>query len=734
MDQPVPLPESLSGLIERVTFFNEENGYAVLRVKVKGERELVTVVGVLASVSAGEWIHAQGRWVRDREYGRQFRAEVLTSTAPTTREGIEKYLGSGMVKGIGPVYARKLVDHFGERIFDVIEQTSGRLEEVPGVGPQRRRRIKEAWAEQKVVRAIMVFLHSHGVSTSRAVRIYKTYGEEAVERVRANPYLLARDIRGIGFKSADQIAQRLGVPADSLLRASAGLQHVLVEAMNEGHCALPGEELQRAAVALLGVDAGLVDTALERSVEQAELTRERVGEAELVYLPHVQRAEREVSERIRRLAIAPSLYPAIDLERAIAWCEQRTSKVLAPSQRAALAQALSSRLLVLTGGPGVGKTTLVDAILRILRAKQVRCLLCAPTGRAAKRLGEATGLEAKTIHRLLEVDPRTGAFTRNERRPLDTDLVVVDEVSMVDVLLMQQVLRALPLDGSLMLVGDADQLPSVGPGVVLRDLMASGRVPVVRLTEVFRQAADSRIITTAHAVREGRFPSTTAAGESSDFYFVEREEPEAILRTVLGLVKERIPQRFGLDAIGGVQVLSPMNRGLLGIQELNVRLQSELNPPRPGEPTVEKYGWQFRPGDKVMQLENNYEKEVYNGDIGRITRIEPEERQLRICYDGREVEYDFGELDEISLAYAITIHKSQGSEFPAVVMALASQHYLLLQRNLVYTGLTRGRKLVVVVGQRRALAMAVRNHETQRRYSGLLARLQRDFDPLVKGT
>jgi exodeoxyribonuclease V alpha subunit len=349
-------------------------------------------------------------------------------------------------------------------------------------------------------------------------------------------------------------------------------------------------------------------------------------------------------------------------------------------------------------------------------------------------LGEATGQEAKTIHRMLEVDARTGGFTRNERRPLDTDLLVVDEVSMVDVLLMQHVLRALPLDAGLMLVGDADQLPSVGPGVVLRDLTTSGRVPVVRLTEVFRQAADSRIITTAHAVREGRFPAVAAAGESSDFYFVEREEPEAILRTVIGLVKERIPRRFGLDAVGDVQVLSPMNRGSLGIQELNVRLQAELNPPRPGEATVEKYGWQYRLRDKVIQMENNYDKEVYNGDIGLITRIEPDERQVRICYDGREVEYDFGELDEISLAYAITIHKSQGSEFPAVVMTLASQHYLLLQRNLVYTGMTRGRKLVVVVGQRRALGMAVRNHETQRRYSGLLARLQRDFDPAVEGS
>lgn len=726
MNGTAPLPESLSGLIERVTFFNEDNGFVVLRVKVRGKRDLETVVGTLPAVSAGEWIHAEGRWVRDREFGRQFKAEMLTSTPPTTREGIEKYLGSGMVKGIGPVYAKKLVGAFGELIFEVIENASARLEEVDGVGPKRRRQIKEAWAEQKVIREIMVFLHSHGVSTSRAVRIYKTYGERAIEQVRSNPYLLARDIRGIGFKSADQIAQRLGIPADSLSRAAAGLQHVLLSASEEGHCALPDEMLQRQALTLLGVEAGVVEDALERALGEGEMVRETVGDESLVFLPHLRRAELEVAHRIRRLAHADSVFPPIDVERAILWYEEKSRKQLAPSQRAALQQILTRRIVVMTGGPGVGKTTLVDAALKILRAKKVRCLVAAPTGRAAKRLGEATRMEGKTLHRLLEVDPKTGGFVRNERRPLETDLVVIDETSMVDVPLMNSLLRAHPSGGSLLLVGDVDQLPSVGPGMVLRDLIESGEVPVVRLTEVFRQAAHSRIITTAHQINAGVIPAPEVQEGVSDFYFVDREEPEQIAGTLLDLVQRRIPGRFGLDPIAEVQVLCPMNRGSLGVQELNVQLQEALNPVRPGEPVVEKFGWQFRLRDKVIQLENDYDKDVFNGDIGQVLSVDPAEREIQVRFDGRKVRYEFGELDELALAYAITIHKSQGSEFPAVVIPLATQHYPLLQRNLIYTAVTRGRKLVVLVGQRKALAMAIRNSETKRRYSGLRSRLRED--------
>jgi len=716
--------ESLSGLIERVTFHNEENGFAVLRVKAKGHRDLVTVVGSVATVTAGEWLTAGGSWTHNREHGRQFHADHIACAAPSTRAGIEKYLGSGMVKGIGPTYAKKLVAAFGEKIFDIIETKSAKLEEVPGIGKQRRKLIKDAWGEQKVVRDIMVFLHSHGVSTSRAVRIYKTYGEDAIETVRANPYRLAADISGIGFASADKIAAELGVACDSLARLTAGLDHTLAEAMGQGHCALPETELVESAAKLLAVDETAICPALGSSLDAENLVREEIAGETYVSLPNLKTAEEYIANRIRGLADAQAAFSAMDVEKAIAWCEQKVGTTLAENQKSAFALALTSRALIITGGPGVGKTTLVNSILSALRAKKVDCLLCAPTGRAAKRLSESTGLEAKTIHRLLEFQPGKG-FTRRESNPLDCDLLVVDEVSMVDVPLMHQLLRALPPSGHLLLVGDVDQLPSVGPGMVLRHLIESDRIPVARLDQVFRQAEGSRIVTNAHRVNHGELPETDDA--ASDFFFIERATPEEALPTLLNLVRRRIPGKFGLNAIDDIQVLSPMNRGLLGVRELNVRLQAALNPGGPDAAKVEKFGTRFLTGDRVIQTRNNYDKNVFNGDIGRIVRVDEQEREVAVSFDGREADYDFGELDELSLAYAITIHKSQGSEFPAVVIPVSTQHYMMLQRNLIYTGMTRGRNLVVLIGEKKALAMAVRNNRMMRRHSGLLERLRRDL-------
>jgi exodeoxyribonuclease V alpha subunit len=710
---------SVTGLIERVTFHNEETGFCVVRVKVDGRRDLVTVVGRASSINAGEWLTAEGAWIQDRDHGTQLKADLLQTSAPTSREGIEKYLASGLIKGIGPVYAKKLVEKFGETVFEIIDRESVRLEQVRGIGSERRRTIRTAWAEQKVVREIMVFLHSNGVSTSRAVRIYKTYGDEAVEKVRANPYLLARDISGIGFKTADQIARKLGIPEDSILRARAGLSHTLSEAGGNGHCALPKDVLLKNAADLLAMDALILQRALSEMLAECELEEDGITGEDLIFLPPIRRAEVEVASRLARLARGKAEYPEIDADKAIAWLKEKKSIDLAPSQAEALRRALCSRVLVITGGPGVGKTTLVNSILTLLRAKQVKCLLCAPTGRAAKRLSESTGLEAKTIHRLLEY--QNSGFSRNASNPLDCDLLVADETSMMDVQLMSKLLQALPVRAHLILVGDVDQLPSVGPGAVLGDIIRSGAVPVVRLTEIFRQASSSRIIVNAHRINSGAMPESE---KDSDFFFIEREEPESVPATILELVAERIPKKWKLDPRRDIQVLCPMNRGSLGTAQMNRTLQERLNPKRNGDPSVEKFGWEFRVRDKVIQTRNNYDQEVFNGDIGEILKIDDFEREVLISFDGREVVYDFNELDEVSLAYAITIHKSQGSEFPVVVMPLAMQQYLLLQRNLVYTGITRGRRLVVLVGQKKALQTAVRNVSAVRRYTALEKRLK----------
>jgi exodeoxyribonuclease V alpha subunit len=709
--------EVLAGYVERVTYHNAENGFCVLRAKARGHRDVVTVVGHAATISAGEWITASGEWVNDRTHGQQFRARFLRTSPPTSADGIEKYLSSGMIKGIGPAYAKKLVRSFGEKVFDVIEASPERLREVDGIGPIRAARMVTAWAEQKAVREIMIFLHSHGVGTARAVRIFKTYGSDAIQVMSENPYRLARDIRGIGFKTADAIAMKLGIEKVATIRVRAGISYALTEAMEDGHCGLPTEELVPLAEKLLDVPQQLVRTALELELHDGTVIADRVGETPCVFLTGLHRAEHTIAERLLRLANGRLPWPWIDPAKALPWVEERIGLTLAESQVAAIRLAMMSKVLVITGGPGVGKTTIVNAILRILAAKGTHILLCAPTGRAAKRMTEATGFEAKTIHRLLEVDPKAGGFKRGDDNQLDCDLLVVDETSMVDVILMQALVKAVPDRAALLIVGDIDQLPSVGPGQVLADVISSGAVPVVRLTEIFRQAAQSQIIVNAHCINQGVVPDFRKPEADSDFYFVEAEDPETAVSRIIELVKTRIPRRFALNPIRDVQVLCPMNRGGVGARSLNIELQAALNPA--GDRKVERFGWTFAPGDKVMQIENDYDKDVYNGDIGFVVSVEPDEGELIASFDGSLVTYGFGELDTLVPAYAASIHKSQGSEYPAVVIPIMTQHYLMLQRNLLYTGVTRGKRLVVLVGQKKAVAIAVRNVSGRTRWSKL---------------
>ncbi|MBW2272450.1 MAG: ATP-dependent RecD-like DNA helicase [Deltaproteobacteria bacterium] len=709
----------VSGVIERVTFHNEDTGFSVLRVRLPRRRELATVVGKAARVSPGEFIEAEGEWSHDARHGQQFSASELRVAAPTSRQGMERYLGSGLVHGIGPGLAKRLVESFGEQVFDVIEGSPERLREVQGVGSVRSERIVAAWAEQKRVREIMVFLYSHGVGTARAVRIYRSYGEAALERIREDPYCLARDIRGIGFLTADALARQLGVEPNALERVRAGVSHVLREAVSDGHCGLPEAELHRQARELLDVDAERVESALAAELRAGEIVRDDIDQQPCVFLSGLYGAERSAAARLLALARGAPPWGEIDAAPAIAQVEEKLAIELAQSQRAALTRALRSKVVVMTGGPGVGKTTLVKSLLAVLRGKKVRTALAAPTGRAAKRLAEATGQEARTLHRLLEADPRSGGFKRDESNPIDCALLVVDESSMVDVPLLFALLKAVPPTAALVLVGDVDQLPSVGPGQVLRDIIDSGAVPVVRLREIFRQAATSRIVRSAHRVNEGQLPDL-AAEEGSDFYFIETAEPDDAAQRILTLVRERIPKRFGFDPMREVQVLCPMHRGQLGARALNLALQETLNPSAKTGARVERFGWTYALGDKVMQIENDYDKKVFNGDVGFVEAVDPEQGELVVDFDERSVPYGFDELDQLVLAYAITVHKSQGSEYPAVVIPITTQHYTMLKRNLIYTALTRGKQLVVLIGQRRALAMAVQGKGQElRRWSKL---------------
>src|SRR5215475_7796756 len=689
---PAPALDRLTGVVERVTFHSPHSGFCVVRLQVRGQRELVTLVGTVAQIAPGEYLEAEGQWVHNSMHGRQFQARQLHVILPSTPEGMEKYLGSGMVPGIGPNFAHKWV--------------------------------LAAWADQKAIRQIMVFLHSHGVGTASAGRIYKTYGTEAIARVQENPYQLALDIYGIGFKTADALAQRLGLSPDSVHRAQAGVRHVLQTFSDQGHCAVPQARLLAATEKLLMIPSPIIAEALTAEVAQGHVVAEAIQDQPCVFLAPLHRAELGVATQVRRLLKGPPPWVAIAVEKALPWVEQQTGLRLSASQRAAVAQTVNAKVAIVTGGPGVGKTTVVNSILRILRAKGVRVLLCAPTGRAAKRLAESTGLEAKTIHRLLEFDPHRREYQRSQQRTIEAELVVVDEVSMVDVVLMNQLLRALPDRAALLLVGDVDQLPSVGPGNVLADLIASEGISTVCLTEIFRQAATSQIIVNAHRINQGHVPQRPPASVESDFYLIIAATPEEVSDKVLRVVSERIPQRFGFDPIADIQVLTPVNGGLVGARTLNGALQQQLNPQ--ATPKLQRFGWTYAPGDKVLQHVNNYDKEVFNGDIGRIRQIDPEEGIVHVEFEGREVVYASGELDELSLAYATTIHKSQGAEYPAVVIPLITLRFALLERNLLYTGVTRGKRLVVVIAQPQALGMAVRTVRSHQRLTNLARRLRPD--------
>jgi exodeoxyribonuclease V alpha subunit len=712
-----PPKDTLAGTVERVTFHNADNGFCVLKVQARGKRDLVPVIGHAPAIGAGEWVVATGLWFTDRQHGLQFKAETLKVTPPTGAEGIEKYLASGYMRGIGPAMAKRIVAMFGEGTFEIIEAEPDRLKEVAGIGPTRAARIVSGWAEQKAVREIMLFLHAHGVGTARAVRIFKTYGHDAITVMTEDPYRLARDIRGIGFKTADAIAMKLGLTKDAPQRLRAGISFALQTATDEGHCALPVADLVKLATELLRVEAPLIRAALLDVLETGEVVQDVIGDKACIFLAGLHAAERIIAERLLRRAEGQPPWPEIDISKALPWVEGKTGKTLSPSQAEAVRLVLGAKLAVITGGPGVGKTSTLDTILRILTAKGTRVLLAAPTGRGAKRMHEQTGLEAKTIHRLLEIDPKHGGFSKNEENPLACDLLVVDETSMVDVPLMNALTKAVADHAGLLLVGDVDQLPSVGPGQVLADIIGSGQVPVARLTEVFRQAAESRIVVNAHRINAGKMPEPAPRGDESDFHLIEIDEPEVGVAKLVEVVTKRIPARFGLDPVRDVQVLTPMQRGVLGARNLNHELQAVLNPNPPT--SIERFGWRFSPGDRVMENQNDYDREVFNGDLGTVARIDEDEGAVIVSFEGREVIYPYGELDTLIPAYATTIHKSQGSEYAAVVIPLTMGHWTMLARNLLYTAVTRGKRLVVLIGQRKAIGIAVRGGNMKPRWSKL---------------
>ncbi len=715
----------LTGQIERITFSNEENGFTIAKVKVTGRQDLVTVVGSFMIRVPGEVLEMKGEWIQHHKFGEQFKVSSYKSVVPATVHGIRKYLGSGLIKGLGPVMADRIVDRFGRDTLDIIENEVEKLAEVVGIGKKRIAMIKAAWDEQRDIRDVMLFLQSHGVGTGYATKIFRQYKDRSIDVVRENPYRLASDIFGIGFMTADRIAEKLGFAKDSHPRAEAGVLFILTQFAEEGHVYYPYEPLVKKCREILQVDREIVVQALRTLSADRKIIFENLGEIpkefssnpRAVFLVRYHVSETAIADRIKILVSESKSIRKIDSQKAVSWVQQRLQITLAQKQVVAIRSALDHKVVVITGGPGTGKTTITHAILQIFSRLRLQTLLAAPTGRAAKRLSETTGREAKTIHRLLEFSFQKGGFQRGIENPLSCDLLIVDEASMIDTMLMHQLLEAVPDDATLILVGDVNQLPSVGAGNVLNDIIASGLVPVVELKEIFRQAQVSQIVVSAHQINSGIMPSleSPAPGSQSDFYFFQREEPDKALNTIIELVEERIP-RLGYNSVNDIQVLTPMHKGIVGAENLNARLQAALNPINKELVRGKRI---YRNGDKVMQIRNNYDKDVFNGDIGRITGIYPDVQEVIIMFDGRRVIYDFADLDEIVLAYAVSVHKSQGSEYPAVVIPILTQHYLLLQRNLIYTAITRGRELVVLVGSRKALAIGIRNDKSQKRYTYL---------------
>ena len=721
--------EQLSGQIERITFTSEETGYTVAKIKVYGRRDLVTIIGNMINPTPGEIIKMKGEWGNHPQYGEQFKIIFCETTTPATVHGIEKYLGSGLIKGIGPVMAKRIVKMFKEETLNVIENEIDKLVDVEGIGQKRIGMIRKAWEEQKEIRTVMIFLQDHSVSSGYAAKIYKQYGNGSIKVVQDNPYRLATDIFGIGFITADKIAEKLGFAKDSELRAAAGILYVLHELTDEGHVYYPYEPLIEKCKEMLDIDREIIVKAMGTVSVDKQIVIEDINQdiAEFkennkaVYLSGYHIAEKNLAARLKTLINAPQSIKKIDSAKAIEWVQEKLSITLAEKQIDAVQRSAENKVMVITGGPGTGKTTIINAIIKIFAAKQTKIMLAAPTGRAAKRMSETTGHEAKTIHRMLEFNMRKGGFKKNEESPLDCQLLIVDEASMIDTLLMHHLLKAIPPTSTFIMVGDVNQLPSVGAGNVLKDIIDAGIAPVVQLNEIFRQAKESSIIVNAHEINEGIIPNLKSNQEKiDDFYFIEQEEPEKVLEMIIDLVKKRIPKRFGFDSVSDIQVLTPMHRGTAGAGNLNLELQKALNP---GEEGVMRGRRLFKVNDKVMQIVNNYDKEVYNGDIGRISSIDEEAKEVTVIIDDREVTYDYSDLDEIVHAYAVSIHKSQGSEYPAVVIPILTQHYVLLQRNLLYTGVTRGKKLVVIVGTKKAMAIAVKNNKTEKRYTLLKQRL-----------